>query len=152
MYGCYLTSDDNKFLDVITDELDKYNLSTDSSLCVSFFPFWYSIIFVLKIIYFLFFLIAVFFFFLLYHHEIDCYCIVFGIKIIQIYSVSLSGKKKLLAEQSFVWNHNLWMKQMCKNVFSCFILRNRVSSSIGTLTLQKFFNLKRRETAMCRSK
>ncbi len=39
MYGCYLTSDDNKCLDVITDELDKYNLSTDSSLCVSFFLF-----------------------------------------------------------------------------------------------------------------
>jgi hypothetical protein len=39
MYGCYLTSDDDKFLDVITDELDKYNLSTDSSLCVSFFFF-----------------------------------------------------------------------------------------------------------------
>jgi hypothetical protein len=37
MYGCYLTSDDDKFLDSITDELDKYNLSNDSSLCVSFY-------------------------------------------------------------------------------------------------------------------
>jgi hypothetical protein len=36
MYGYYLTSDDDKFLDLITDELNKYNLSNDLSLCVSF--------------------------------------------------------------------------------------------------------------------
>ncbi len=35
MYGCYLIYDDDKFLDLINDELDKYNTSNDSSLCVS---------------------------------------------------------------------------------------------------------------------
>jgi len=36
MYGCYLTAADDQFLDLITDELNKYNLSTDTSLCVGF--------------------------------------------------------------------------------------------------------------------
>ncbi|CAF1091469.1 unnamed protein product [Rotaria sordida] len=38
MYGCYLTSDDDKFLDLITDELDKYNLLNDSSFILLFPP------------------------------------------------------------------------------------------------------------------
>ncbi len=37
MSADYLTYDDDKFLDLITDELDKYDLSNDTSLCVSFF-------------------------------------------------------------------------------------------------------------------
>ncbi|CAF3245588.1 unnamed protein product [Rotaria socialis] len=36
MNGCYLTSDDEKFLDLITDELDKYNSLNDSSFILLF--------------------------------------------------------------------------------------------------------------------
>ncbi len=39
MTGYYLTSNDERFLDLITDELNKYGLANDTSLCVSLFGF-----------------------------------------------------------------------------------------------------------------
>jgi hypothetical protein len=39
MSGYYMTSNDEQFLDLITDELNKYNSSNDTSLCVSLFIF-----------------------------------------------------------------------------------------------------------------
>lgn len=38
MLGVYLTDDDDRFADVITDELDKYNSAPQSPSCVSFYP------------------------------------------------------------------------------------------------------------------
>ena len=107
MFGCYATADDDTFLDVITDELDQFQSSADTSSCV-------NLLLVVRIRRFcdrdidndLFSLLAVFFFSPAYRHDIDCCCIDFARRTTRISSVSLLENNEPRVERSSPSNRN----------------------------------------------
>jgi hypothetical protein len=89
MSGYYLTLNDDQFLDLITDELNKYELANDTSLCV-FFVLFLIILFVLS--------------------EVDCFVFCLQYSSFSTFDItssvviaSASGKKLFQSIQFFGW-------------------------------------------------
>ena len=143
MNGYYLSLDDENFLDLIIDELDKYHSQNETSLCVSWFcscSCWLLNILDRENWWEIYFVFVAFCFFHLWHQDIDCYCIKFDRKIIRIYSVFPWEKRKIHDEQLFVSNHNWWTKQICtKSSFACCL-----SSSLDANSSNLFVVLEQR--------